>query len=118
GMNSSKKVATHSALVTALTDADRGPGSIRHISPNTSPALSVATVLAFASRPTLISTEPETMRNAVLPSSPSEIIVSPALRLTVCIDVTSKIADNESTPPHSLPRDLPLSCNVPAQHFQ
>src|SRR6185295_9854394 len=36
------------------------------------------------------------MRNAVLPSSPSEITVSPALSLTVCIDVTSKTADGSS----------------------
>src|SRR5215468_6770362 len=75
----------HSALVTALTVADRGPGSIRHISPNTSPAPSVPTVLAFASGPTVTSAEPETRRNAVSPSSPSEMIVSPALNLTVCI---------------------------------
>src|SRR4030095_5368681 len=84
----------HSALVTALTVADRGPGSIRHISPNTSPGPSVLTVLAFASLPTLTSTEPEPIRNACLRASPSEIIVSRALNWTVCIDVTSKTADN------------------------
>src|SRR5262245_24233226 len=37
------------------------------------------------------------MRNAVLPSSPSEIIVFPALNLTVCIDLPSKTADSLST---------------------
>src|SRR5438309_1734956 len=77
----------HSVSVTAFTVADRGAGSIRHISPKTSPGPSVPTVLAFALLPTLISTEPETIRNAVFPSSPSEIIVSPAPNLTVCIDV-------------------------------
>src|SRR4051794_6631330 len=80
-------MATHSASVTALTVADRGLGSIRHISPNTSPGPSVPIVLAFALPPMLISTEPETIRNAVFPSSPSAIIVSPAPNFTVCIDV-------------------------------
>src|SRR5215472_17809068 len=55
-------------------------------------------VLAFASLPTLISTEPETMRNALLPSSPSDMIVSPALNLTVCIGTTSNTADASGQP--------------------
>ena len=64
--------------------ADRGPGSIRLISPNTSPAFSVPRLFAVAPLPTLTSTEPETMRNAVSPASPCESIVSPELNLTVC----------------------------------
>ena len=62
----------HSVSATALTVADRGPGSIRLISPKTSPALRVSTVLAAAPAPMLTSTEPAMMRKAVSPASPSD----------------------------------------------
>ena len=73
----------------AVTVADRGPGSIRHISPNTSPVSSLPTTLALSPRPTVTSTVPLTMKNAVSPSSPSAMIVSPALNATFCMNAST-----------------------------
>ena len=74
--------------VVALTVADRGPGSISDISPNTSPAVSAPMHFACAPWPTMTSTDPETMKKAVLPSSPSKMIVSPALNATACMKIS------------------------------
>ena len=55
-------VATHSVSETAVTVAERGPGSIRHISPNTSSGPSVTRTLAAEPFPILTSTEPARIR--------------------------------------------------------
>src|SRR5689334_1130238 len=103
----------HSVSVTALTVADRGPGSMRLISPNTLPAPSVPTLLALAASPMLTSTEPAFMRKAVLPASPSERIVSPALNLMVCIAIISWLAD---VPDQARPIHLLLGSGFAAQN--
>src|SRR5271156_4948537 len=79
--------------------ADRGPGSIRHISPKTSPACSVPTILALAPRPMITSTEPLTMKNAVSPSSPSEMMVSPALNAMACMNLSASLDRSLPPPP-------------------
>ena len=84
-MNSSLAVTRHWVVVVAFTVAERGPRSIRLISPKTSPAAKVPTLFASAPVPMLTSTEPEMIRKAVSPASSCVMIVSPALNSTVCI---------------------------------
>src|SRR6516225_6103728 len=55
-VNSLYEVAAQVVSILARTVADRGPGSIRHISPKTSPELSVASIFSCAPLPRLTST--------------------------------------------------------------
>src|SRR6202521_2395084 len=82
-----------------MTVADRGPGSIRHISAKTSPAWNVPTILALAPWPIITSTEPLTMKNAVSPSSPSEMMVSLALNAMACMNLSANLDRSLAPPP-------------------
>src|SRR5271165_2435557 len=53
--------------------------------------------MSLALAPMLTSTDPLTMKKAVSPSSPSAMIVSPALNDTDCMNASSSVASGDAT---------------------